>query len=45
MEIRLLKSGYKKSEQFYKDFLEINCNNKLNYFVFMIQTLEFIYIA
>ena len=27
MEIRLLKSGYKKSEQFYKDFLDDNIKN------------------
>lgn len=32
MEIRLLKSGYKKSEQFYKDFLEDNIKNNDDYF-------------
>ena len=32
MEIRLLKSGYKKSEQFYKDFLDDNIKNNDDYF-------------
>lgn len=32
MEIRLLKSGYKKSEQFYKDFLDENIKNNDDYF-------------
>ena len=30
--IRLLKSGYKKSEQFYKDFLDDNIKNNDDYF-------------
>ena len=32
MEIRLLKNGYKKSEQFYNDFLEDQIRNNDDYF-------------
>lgn len=32
MEIRLLKKGYKKSEQFYQDFLEDKINSNEEYF-------------
>lgn len=32
MEVRLLKSGYKNNEEFYKDFLEDQIRNKEEYF-------------
>ena len=32
MEIRLLKNGYKKSEQFYNDFLEDQVKSNDDYF-------------
>lgn len=32
MEIRLLKKGYKKNEQFYQDFLEDRIKEKEEYF-------------
>ena len=32
MEIRLLKNGYKKSEQFYNDFLEDQIRSNDDYF-------------